>query len=131
MRKLTFIVLGLTAVTWTSCADKAAGPGSADTLQTNSTNSAMARTQPAARGWPPTRAQPKLTTMKLYVGAEIITAELAVTEVQVGTGMMFRTSMAESDGMLFVFARPHRTSFYMRNTTVPLTAAYIDPEGTI
>jgi uncharacterized membrane protein (UPF0127 family) len=39
--------------------------------------------------------------------------------------------MTENEGMLFVFARPHRTSFYMRNTTLPLTAAYIDSEGTI
>jgi uncharacterized membrane protein (UPF0127 family) len=33
--------------------------------------------------------------------------------------------------MLFVFGRPHRTSFYMKNTTVPLSCAYIDTEGTI
>ena len=69
--------------------------------------------------------------MKLFVGPEVITAELAMTQVQIGTGMMFRKTMAENEGMLFIFARPHRTSFYMRNTTLPLTAAYIDSEGTI
>jgi len=67
-------------------------------------------------GWPPTKAQPKLQTMKFFVGPETVTAELCLTEVQVGTGMMFRKEMAENDGMLFVFSRPHRTSFYMRNT---------------
>lgn len=82
-------------------------------------------------GWPPTKAQPKLQTMKFFVGPETVTAELCLTEVQVGTGMMFRREMAENDGMLFVFSRPHRTSFYMRNTTLPLTAAYIDSEGVI
>jgi uncharacterized membrane protein (UPF0127 family) len=82
-------------------------------------------------GWPPTKAQPKLRTTKLYVGSEVITAELAMTPAQVGTGMMFRTSMREEEGMLFIFPRPHRTAFYMKNTTVPLTAAYIDPDGTI
>jgi uncharacterized protein len=82
-------------------------------------------------GWPPTKAQPKLQTMKLFVGPETVTAELCLTEVQIGTGMMFRKEMAENEGMLFVFARPHRTSFYMRNTTLPLTAAYIDSEGII
>ncbi len=93
----------------------------------------MSRTNPIPNvaGWPPTNAQPKLQTLKLYVGAETVTAELAMTQIQVATGMMFRKDMAENDGMLFVFARPHRTSFYMKNTTVPLTAAYIDSEGTI
>jgi uncharacterized membrane protein (UPF0127 family) len=86
---------------------------------------------PSVEGWPPTKAQPKLQTMKLFVGAETITAEMALTQVQIGTGMMFRKVMTENEGMLFVFARPHRTSFYMRNTTLPLTAAYIDSEGTI
>lgn len=91
-----------------------------------STNSA-----PSIPGWPPVKAQPRLQTMKLYVGAEVVTAELAMNQVQIATGMMFRTNMLESEGMLFVFARPHRASFYMRNTKLPLTAAYIDPDGVI
>jgi hypothetical protein len=60
-----------------------------------------------------------------------VTTEIALTQVQVGTGMMFRKEMAENEGMLFVFARPHRAEFYMKNTTLPLTAAYLDSEGTI
>jgi len=93
----------------------------------------MSRTNvtPTVAGWPPTNAQPKLQTLKLYVGAETVNTELAMTQLQVATGMMFRKDMAENEGMLFVFARPHRTSFYMKNTTVPLTAAYIDSEGVI
>jgi hypothetical protein len=86
---------------------------------------------PAIPGWPPTNAQPKLQTIKLYVGPEVVTAELAMTQVQVATGMMFRKQMAESEGMLFVFARPHRTSFYMKNTVLPLNVAYLDSDGTI
>ena len=82
-------------------------------------------------GWPPTHAQPKLPALKLFIGAETVTAEVALTPVQVGTGMMFRQGMAEDEGMIFVFDRPQRTSFYMRNTTLPLTAAYLDSEGTI
>src|SRR6185295_18033607 len=45
--------------------------------------------------------------------------------------MMFRTNLAENAGMLFVFAYPHRASFYMKNTLVPLSGAYIDPDGII
>ena len=76
-------------------------------------------------------AQPKLRTMKLWLGPKEITAELAVTETEIATGMMFRDKMAENEGMLFIFGRPHRTSFYMKNTYVPLSCAYITPEGAI
>jgi uncharacterized membrane protein (UPF0127 family) len=47
------------------------------------------------------------------------------------TGMMFRQTMAENEAMLFVYAVPQRVSFYMRNTTVPLSCAYIDSAGII
>jgi len=80
---------------------------------------------------PGSRAQPKLQTMKLWVGAQELVTELALNDRQRMTGMMFRTNMAESEAMLFVFPFPHRTGFYMKNTTVPLSAAYIDPDGAI
>ena len=76
-------------------------------------------------------AQPKLQTMKLWLGAEEMTAELALTGLQMQTGMMFRTNLAEDAGMLFVFPMPHRASFWMKNCPLPLSAAYIDPEGVI
>jgi uncharacterized protein len=44
---------------------------------------------------------------------------------------MFRTEMGENEGMLFVFPNPHRASFWMRNTLIPLSCAYISPEGVI
>ena len=56
---------------------------------------------------------------------------MAMSLPQIMTGMMFRKEMAENEGMLFVFGRAHRASFYMRNTLIPLSCAYIDPEGTI
>jgi len=79
----------------------------------------------------PAAAQPKLQTMKLWLGAEEMVAELALTAEQVQTGMMFRTNLAENAGMLFVFSAPHRASFWMKNCPLPLSAAYIDPEGVI
>ena len=79
----------------------------------------------------PTKAQPKLPTMKLWLGAEELTVELARTPEQIMTGMMFRTNMAENEGMLFVFATPDSRSFWMKNCHLPLSLAYIDPEGTI
>ena len=79
----------------------------------------------------PARAQARLQTIKLFIGGKEVTAELAVTAEQVQTGMMFRTNMAPDDGMLFVFGQPHQASFWMKNTYVPLTTAYIDPAGVI
>jgi uncharacterized protein len=79
----------------------------------------------------PTAAQPKLQAMKLWLGAEEMIAELALTEQQIRTGMMFRTNLAENAGMLFVFSGPYRASFWMKNCPLPLSAAYIDPEGVI
>jgi hypothetical protein len=88
-------------------------------------------TAPAGVPSLPTAAQPKLQTMKLWLGAEELVAELALTGQQTQTGMMFRTNMAEDAGMLFVFPAPFQASFWMKNCPLPLSAAYIDREGTI
>ena len=76
-------------------------------------------------------AQPKLRTMKLWLGPREIAAELALSPVQIYTGMMFRKEMGQNDGMLFVFSQPVRVAFYMKNTYVPLSAAYINSDGVI
>ncbi len=79
----------------------------------------------------PTQAQPKLRTMKIYLGAETLDAELALTAEQEHTGMMFRTNIQETDAMLFVFPRPYQASFWMKNCPESLSAAYISPDGVI
>ncbi len=78
-----------------------------------------------------THAQPRLQTLKVWLGSEEMIAELALKPVEIATGMMFRTNMAENEAMLFVFNGPSPKNFYMRNCTVPLSAAYIEPDGTI
>ena len=79
----------------------------------------------------PTHAQPKLATMKLYLGAETLDAEMALTPEQEQTGMMWRTNILETDAMLFVFPVPQRVSFWMTNCPESLSAAYISPDGVI
>src|SRR5215467_4972877 len=79
----------------------------------------------------PTEAQPRLQTMKLWLGAEEMEAELALTGLQQETGMMFRTNMAENEGMLFPLPATTQASFWMMNCPLPLSAAYIDPAGAI
>lgn len=81
--------------------------------------------------WEPTAAQPRLPTLKLYAGPAEITAEVAVSAREIATGMMFRTNLVPDEGMLFVFAQPHRAAFWMKNCPVPLDGAYLDPEGVI
>lgn len=76
-------------------------------------------------------AQPKLHTTRLWIGTKEMSAEVAASIQEISTGMMFRKEIGDDEGMLFIFGRPHRASFYMRNTVVPLSAAYIDPGGTI
>jgi len=79
----------------------------------------------------PTHAQPKLPTMKIYLGAEMLDAELALTEEQEMTGMMFRTNIQETDAMLFVLPVPQRASFWMKNCPESISAAYITTDGTV
>ena len=79
----------------------------------------------------PTQAQPKLPTVKLYLGAETLDAEQALTEREQMTGMMFRTNIQDTDAMIFVFPRPMQASFWMKNCPESFSAAYIDPNGVI
>jgi uncharacterized protein len=79
----------------------------------------------------PKQAQPKLPTMKIYLGAETLDTELALTEKQEMTGMMFRTNIQDTDSMLFVLPMPQRASFWMKNCPESISAAYIGPDGVI
>lgn len=79
----------------------------------------------------PTEAQPKLPTVKLWIGPEQMDAELCVTPQEERTGMMFRKSMGENDGMIFNLGYAQQASFWMKNCYVPLSVAYIDQDGMI
>lgn len=69
--------------------------------------------------------------MKLYLGPKELNTELALTDQQRMMGMMFRTNVPENEAMLFAFPIPHRTAFWMKNVPMDISAAYIDPDGTI
>jgi len=77
------------------------------------------------------QALPKLPVIKLWLGRQEILAEIAAAPRELATGMMHRKEMGENEGMLFILPIPQQASFYMRNTYVPLSVAYIDTEGTI
>ena len=124
---VTFFVLG--AVIFGGCKKPSADGGTTNAATTDTAN-AEGASAPAGNSIP-TKAQPKLPTIKLWIGSEQMISEMATTQLQEQTGMMFRTNMAENEGMIFVFPEPQRASFWMKNTILPLSAAYIDPDGQI
>jgi uncharacterized membrane protein (UPF0127 family) len=60
-----------------------------------------------------------------------ILAEIARTAAERETGLMFRRSLADGEGMLFVFERDEMLSFWMKNTLIPLSIAYLSYNGRI
>ena len=79
----------------------------------------------------PTKAQPMLPTTRLTAGMHVITAELATTPATQETGLMFRKELASNHGMLFVYAKAGPLCFWMMNTLVPLSIAFMRDDGTI
>lgn len=81
------------------------------------------------------KAQPKLTVRELVIsgasGTSIVNAELAVTDDEKMRGLMFRKRLADGEGMLFIWDTDKVLSFWMKNTIVPLSIAYIDRSGVI
>ena len=76
-------------------------------------------------------AQMDLPRVKLSAGMHLIDAQVAVTPQQREIGLMFRKEMPQHEGMLFVFERPSIQCFWMMNTLLPLTAAFVADDGTI
>lgn len=76
-------------------------------------------------------AQPRLPTIQLNAGMHLIRAEVAQAPIEHMVGLMHRTEMGANEGMLFVYEAPQKHCFWMRNTLLPLTIAFIDDDGHI
>jgi|GEM_PF-403244 len=63
--------------------------------------------------------------------AAVVKAEIAVSQEERAKGLMHRKSLGEGEGMLFVFERDEVLSFWMKNTYIPLSIAYITYDGRI
>lgn len=72
-----------------------------------------------------------LPRAKLQIRGKTIDAQIATEPEQQAKGLMFRESLEPDEGMLFVFDQPKTASFWMKNTLIPLSVAYINAEGMI
>ena len=75
--------------------------------------------------------QMDLQRIKLSAGMHLIDIQVAATPEQRATGLMFRKDMPQTEGMLFVFEQATVQCFWMKNTLLPLTAAFVADDGTI
>lgn len=75
--------------------------------------------------------QLQLPRVQLSAGMFLINAQVVSTPEQRATGLMFRKEMPANEGMLFEFDQPAGQCFWMKNTFLPLTAAFIADDGTI
>ncbi|MEO8507140.1 MAG: DUF192 domain-containing protein [Betaproteobacteria bacterium] len=72
-----------------------------------------------------------LPTTTLTIGSHKLIAEVAVSPEQRALGLMNRFSLRPDHGMLFVFERVEPLAFWMKNTFIPLSIAFIAPDGRI
>ncbi len=73
----------------------------------------------------------KLAAIQLSAGMHLIQAEVAQTPAQRQIGLMNRPAMGANEGMLFVFEAPAQQCFWMKNTLLPLSIAFLADDGTV
>ncbi len=95
------------------------------------TLAALACLPAAAQRAPAGQPQLELPRTTLSIGMHRIDAQLAATPEQRQIGLMHRRDMPQHEGMLFVFEQPAVQCFWMKNTLIPLTAAFVADDGSI
>jgi uncharacterized membrane protein (UPF0127 family) len=75
--------------------------------------------------------QTDLPRLQIQSGVTLINAQVAMSADERETGLMYRTQMPANEGMLFVFEQSQTQCFWMKNTLIPLTAAFINNNGVI
>jgi hypothetical protein len=80
---------------------------------------------------PTPKPQLNLPTATLSLGNNTLTVQIAATDARRELGLMSRTNLSDSEGMIFVFPHPRAVTFWMKDTPTPLSIAYISPSGRI
>jgi len=76
-------------------------------------------------------SQPSSETIRVSIGEHTVDVEIAQTDLERARGLMFRQSMPDDRGMLFVFEDSATRSFWMKNTFIPLSIAYLGTDKRI
>jgi uncharacterized protein len=77
------------------------------------------------------KPQTELPRVKLSAGMYLIDAQVAQTPQQRQIGLMHREQMPAQEGMLFIFEQAETQCFWMKNTLLPLTAAFVADDGVV
>jgi uncharacterized protein len=85
----------------------------------------------SSAAWSQESPQLQLPRVTLSAGMHLINAQVAATTQQRAVGLMFRREMPVNEGMLFAFEQAAEQCFWMKNTLLPLTAAFVADDGTI
>ena len=76
-------------------------------------------------------APQQLPAIRISTGMHVLQVQVAQTPEQQATGLMFRKTMGTNEGMLFIFDEPRQQCFWMKNTLLPLSVAFIDDAGVV
>ena len=76
-------------------------------------------------------APQQLPAIRLSTGMHVLQVQVAQTPDQQATGLMFRKTMGTNEGMLFIFDEPRQQCFWMKNTLLPLSVAFIGDDGSV
>lgn len=67
----------------------------------------------------------------MKVGDKVVRMQLAVRDHEMQRGLMERRNLGRDDGMIFIYERPQKMQFWMRNTPTPLDIGFFSPEGVL
>jgi len=65
----------------------------------------------------------------IKVGDHTVQMQIAATRDEMQKGLMFRKSMGQDEGMLFIYDKPQQMNFWMHDTEIPLNIGYFDANG--
>jgi len=72
-----------------------------------------------------------MAKVTLHIGKASLTTTIAVTHAQQERGLMYVTQMPDNAGMIFLLPKIQTATFWMKNTLIPLSVAFIDKDGVI